>query len=423
MFVDTGFNTIILFGLIILLSALVSFYISGKDPYCPSIPLAKILIYICCFLIASVLISLAYFLINREFPSLLPSAHGSALTLMDMALSALFIQILCITGRDRAHAHGAESAFENPASLLSFELSIILILFFCMGSSPLIHVLSEQSRYFPYFFFVFLAACLVDLLSVFQTERRRVIRRVTETRKEATLNQLYYENIRERRAEMKRIRGEYDSELKQIASLLKENRTKEAADVLQNLSGRIEATKEYPFCGIPVVNAVLTEKSNQCQENRISLVADLLFPDRLSIQDLDLCMAFGNLLDNAIRECEKSQLPMDASCGAEITMDAGCKSEVLMDVNRKPMIPKDTDGRPEISLTGRIRHGYLIIKCQNPCFSEKGMVPEGTGYGLKILKDLAERYNGDFRSETDGQTYTAQLSLLLQNEMKREKAS
>ena len=64
-----------------------------------------------------------------------------------------------------------------------------------------------------------------------------------------------------------------------------------------------------------------------------------------------------------------------------------------------------------IRLAARTAGNYLIIKCENPPAEAPGRIPEGTGYGLKILQDMAKRYEGDFRTDYRDYLFTAQLSL------------
>ncbi len=84
-------------------------------------------------------------------------------------------------------------------------------------------------------------------------------------------------------------------------------------------------------------------------------------------------------MDNAIRECKKAQA--------------------------------EAEKRPFIILSGKISQNYLVFKCENSIYSPMSLKPEGTGYGLKILKDLANRYSGDFFTKRNDNLFIAQLSL------------
>ncbi len=71
---------------------------------------------------------------------------------------------------------------------------------------------------------------------------------------------------------------------------------------------------------------------------------------------------------------------------------------------------------PVIILSCKISQGYLVLHCTNPVYSEQCKTPEGTGYGLKILKDMAKRYSGDFFIRRTEKSFFAKLSLALSME-------
>ena len=102
-----------------------------------------------------------------------------------------------------------------------------------------------------------------------------------------------------------------------------------------------------------------------------------MFSEVCSVAPLDLCSMFSNLLDNAIRACE--ELPEDKRI---------------------------------IDLSARNQGDYLLIRCDNPALEHPGNQPQGTGYGKKILRDIAERYHGEFQTSFADGVFTARLILL-----------
>ena len=214
-----------------------------------------------------------------------------------------------------------------------------------------------------------------------QSEKEEIELELHEVRRVSELEQMHYQEIEKRREEMAKIRHDYNNMLSSIQHLLSAGEIRETREMLAELTDRIERTREYPFCGVPIINAVLTEKEQICRQYGIRLHAELLLPEELSISDLDLCSALGNLMDNAIRACRRLAEDAGAACSG-----------------------------PEIRLSCGVVNGYLIVKAVNPTDKAPGGKPEGTGYGLKILADLAKRYNGDFFTEYRDGSFTAQLS-------------
>ena len=225
-----------------------------------------------------------------------------------------------------------------------------------------------------------------------QSEKDAMKVEMQEIRHLSELEQAHYQEIEKRREEMAKIRHDYNNQLASVRFLLRSGKIEESDQMLAALSERIESTREYPYCGIPIINAILSEKKLLCEEQGTRLTAEISLPDELSVNNLDLCSALGNLLDNAIRACGKltNRTEDGETENSRITGNAAA---------------------PEIRLSCGIRNGYLIVKTVNPSGNGPGVKPEGTGYGHKILRDLAKRYQGDFFTEYKDGTFTAQLSL------------
>lgn len=200
------------------------------------------------------------------------------------------------------------------------------------------------------------------------------------TRHAMELEQIHYKSVEERREELARIRHDFNNQLAAIGYLIRMEETADAEKMIRQLSADIEDTRENPYCAIPVVNAVLSEKETVCREKGVLLQTELDIPYPLSVEPLHLCSIFANLLDNAIRGAEE--------CG------------------RKPS---------RISLTSAVAGDYLMIKTVNPANPPK-MPKPGHGYGSRILAEVAEQYEGSFQSGYENGMYTAVVSLLVGNE-------
>lgn len=64
-----------------------------------------------------------------------------------------------------------------------------------------------------------------------------------------------------------------------------------------------------PFCENPAVNALLNYYMHMAKSANIPLEWEIDLPKTLSISDIDLCGVLGNILENAVKACEK--LPDD----------------------------------------------------------------------------------------------------------------
>ena len=227
-----------------------------------------------------------------------------------------------------------------------------------------------------------LSAVLMNFLMIWiqlnQAEKEKAERELLLLQHQAELERQQYQAMEQRREEMAKIRHDFNNLLSSVLILLRQNKPEEAAQAVAELVQRVESTKEYPYCGIPIVNAILSQKHAQCRSSGIELRTDLIFPAQTHITPIDLCSIFANLLDNAIRAC--SQLPEGAA--------------------------------PVISLSSRLHGDYLLIHCSNPTHKLPGSRPEGTGYGTKILRDIADRCSGDLQISCSEGVFSVKLILL-----------
>ena len=193
------------------------------------------------------------------------------------------------------------------------------------------------------------------------------------------LEQAHYKGVEERQEEMARIRHDFNNQLATIGQLIRHGESSDAQHMIRLLADGISNTRENTYCAIPVINAVLTEKSKACEEAGIKLEVQLDIPKELPVEPLHLCSILGNLLDNAIQGTKTS--------------------------SGKNLV---------ICLISAVDGDYLFVKVINPSKSPKDRPAEGHGYGKRILKELSERYHGKYLAEYQTGIYTAIVTLLIQ---------
>lgn len=192
------------------------------------------------------------------------------------------------------------------------------------------------------------------------------------------LEQAHYKGVEERQEEMARIRHDFNNQLATIGQLIRHGESSDAQHMIRLLADGISSTRENTYCAIPVINAVLTEKSKACEEAGIKLEVQLDIPKELPVEPLHLCSILGNLLDNAVH---------------------GAKTSDALD--------------PTIWLSSKMEGDYLFIKVANPSKKPLDKRTEGHGYGTRILRDLTTRYNGEYWGIFENDCYYATVSILV----------
>lgn len=224
---------------------------------------------------------------------------------------------------------------------------------------------------------VFIVGVVLIFILFDQAEKDTIEKELEQTRYRFGMEQQHYQAVEVRREELAKIRHDYNDLLTSVLGLLRMGESRQAEEALEDLLARVGQTREVRYCGVPIVNALLSEKQELCDRQGIVLSADLLFPEDICVEPIDLCSVFSNLMDNAIRAC--GQLPRS---DRRITLTAGLKGE------------------------------HLVIRCENPAAKAPGPLPEGTGYGKRILRDIAQRWGGSFEAEYENGIHTATVILL-----------
>lgn len=216
----------------------------------------------------------------------------------------------------------------------------------------------------------------------FQRSRHRAWSALEEARQLAAMQEEYSQSLQRHARSLSAMQEDCARTARETADLVHSGQTEEAKKKLEALSSRIRTTRPALFTPSPIVNAILSQKKALCDSRDIVFEHELMLQERPGVEDLDLCIALGNLMDNAIRNAD------------------------LMEGDKR-----------HIFLSARIISGYLVINCQNPYRVENRGKIQHTGFGHQILQDLARRYNGTFESDPqDCGVFSATLSLACQEQ-------
>lgn len=232
---------------------------------------------------------------------------------------------------------------------------------------------------------IFYLACyalVITFFSVFffQKSKNRAWNALEEARQLAVMQEEYSQSLQRHAVSLQEMQDDCARTARMTADLVRSGQTAEAQKMLEELSERIKTTRPALFSPSPIVNAILSQKKALCENKGIVFEHELMLQERPDIQDLDLCIALGNLMDNAIRNA------------------------ALMEPEQR-----------RIHLSARLISGYLVIRCENPYQVESRGKIQHTGFGHQILQDLARRYDGTFESDAqDSGVFSATLCLASQ---------
>ena len=141
------------------------------------------------------------------------------------------------------------------------------------------------------------------------------------------------------------------------------------------------------WCSNPAVNAVVSHYIAQCEAKGIKTQVRLALPEHPEdATDAELCVIFGNLLENALEACDRVQA-----------------------------------GDRFIRLTGTVRYGILTITMDNSFDGDatledgafRSRKHEGCGIGLASICTVAARHGGNTRFEPEGSVFRSSIYLQL----------
>lgn len=201
------------------------------------------------------------------------------------------------------------------------------------------------------------------------------------------LEEQHFKQIEEKRYEVAKIRHDINNQLIAIRSMMKDGYIEQADQMLGVLEDSIGKTKEYQYCSIPVVNAVLSEKVSEAEKYGIKIVAAIYLYDTRNIVQNHLCSAFTNMIDNAIRAESGFS---DSEIDKKVINISAVNDEVSVYITVKNYISEINSSRKDDSSL----HGY----------------------DQKILGDIANMYSGSFTKNEKNGEYTCTLILRMSDE-------
>lgn len=225
-------------------------------------------------------------------------------------------------------------------------------------------------------------ALFVTMIHSSQNEKLREALKMQEYQNSVNLE--YYKNVEQNSVEARKIRHDL-ANMVQTACEIMENGTdsdKESAKkMLSQLKAEVADIKIERFCQNTLVNAIASNKAAECRKNEIDFDFDLRVPETLDIEEIDICKAYVNIFDNAINAAK------------------------AIDGKRYVKIKSFTDESD----------GMLYITGENnvaPDYEDKKKSRTGEhGYGLRILRDTAEKYGGRLVTDDKGDAFTVVMTM------------
>ncbi|WP_210166180.1 sensor histidine kinase [Desulfitobacterium hafniense] len=195
----------------------------------------------------------------------------------------------------------------------------------------------------------------------------------------------HYKTLKKQQNYILGLRHDILNHIQTVDILLQNGEHLQAGEFNQNLKKELLQNTPVHFCENPIVEAVLFNKIEYANSLGIRTNINVSLSEDVGVNEVDLMRVFSNLLDNAIKGCRTVQDHADRF----IELGAKCQA------------------------------GFLIVKMENSKSLEQknsaDIKKDRTrhGQGLRIVEEIARKYEGTFHYEDKGTTFEVTLALAI----------
>ncbi len=116
-----------------------------------------------------------------------------------------------------------------------------------------------------------------------------------------------YQMLEEQYSQAERLRHDLKNHVLALRGLWEEQAWEKMGDYLNRMEGSAQLGTNEEATGNRAVDALLYQKRKTAEEKGIDWECDVRIPGRCRVNEFDLCVLFGNILDNAVEACERLQ--------------------------------------------------------------------------------------------------------------------
>ncbi len=196
-----------------------------------------------------------------------------------------------------------------------------------------------------------------------------------------------YEEIKEIYLNMRSWRHDYHNHLQVMKAQIAADQLVEMKQYLNALEENLDRVDTYVKSGNLMADAILNSKLTLAQQKGVRVNCKAVLPETLPIEDVDLCVILGNLLDNALEACDG--IPEEERF-----------LRIYMVVNKAQLYTSIQNSAKE-DLNFDERH-YISRKRGNH------------GLGMKRVKALTDKYEGYLTLANEPGIFAVELTMPLQ---------
>jgi hypothetical protein len=178
--------------------------------------------------------------------------------------------------------------------------------------------------------------------------------------------------------QIKKFKHDFSHYIIGLQAYLEKHDCSGALNHIKDLKKRFSSGEAIVETGNTALDAILSTKKALAESRNIRFITKIQIPEQLSIDSVDMCIVFGNALDNAIEACDKVN-----DLDKEISLTIICQDKALF--------CRITNTAPPAS-----KSVFKTTKADK----------DNHGYGLKNIKNALAKYNSTPTIEHNGNEFT-----------------
>ena len=191
----------------------------------------------------------------------------------------------------------------------------------------------------------------------------------------------HYKELKSSQEEIRQLRHNMRSVYIGTIAELKAGKTENAIEELQSNIDIIEKSSKVIDTGHPSIDSIIENKLKRCDELNIHTNLSYQYKEAININEIEIAVIIGNILDNAIEACLKFE-DIDREIWGSLTVD----------------------------------HQNIIINIKNTAIDSNNLKTskinkKDHGYGLKSISHIAKKYNGYAKFSFGNNNFTSYVIL------------
>ena len=236
-------------------------------------------------------------------------------------------------------------------------------------------------------FFINAGACLIYyIVSELVLEQRKTLE-LQQKNYQLSMQSLQYENLQTKITEARRARHDVRHHISLLQKYMQEQDYEALAEYLQQYQKSIPDDVSISYCENVAVNAVLLYFAQVAKNEEIEYEVRVSLPKETGMEDADLSVLFGNLLENALDACEAER----KNLWEKQKTQSGTSVQEM-----KVVINASQKGQALCVTVDNTFWGKLRKDREGRLLSTKH---RGNGMGTESVKAIAEKYHGVCRFE------------------------